>query len=403
MKADDQKTYRCIPTILSLCLITLSLVLTSCTASQGISSPAESTAPLETEVSVPTVDTGGTEPTEPRTTETIDVTKGITAPEESVEPIASAESQSPGTSLTPPEETAVSTEDQSPHEVLAESFQSIALPEETVEPSAPELPGETMPQPEPAAEDERKTEMTTQIPLQAVEPAASDMNDTDQGTQSVIGTESSARSRADSLPVRRDPAIQPVPVEDDSDPITFSGGFTRVKLQEGREVITLSGGAEVSVGSMKLTADSIDISGNDYRYVQCDGNVAVDDSERGIQLSASQLYYDRIEDLIIVDGWVELQDTENEVIASSAWLEFDLKSGIMRLQMRVRLLKHTDKGSMVCSADNVIFDRDGETLALNGGASVYWNKDRYEASMITVDLKTDEIVMDGAIKGTVHG
>lgn len=188
-----------------------------------------------------------------------------------------------------------------------------------------------------------------------------------------------------------------------TDPITFSGGYTKVRLQEGREVISLTGDAVVSVGSMRLSANSIEISGSDYRYVRCDGNVSVTDDERGIQLTAPQLYYDRVEELIIVDGWIELQDTKNEVIASGAWLEFDLEGGTMRLQMQVRLLKHTDKGSMICNADNVLYDRDGETLALTGGASVYWNKDRYEASMITVDLATDEIVMDGAIKGTVHG
>ncbi len=188
-----------------------------------------------------------------------------------------------------------------------------------------------------------------------------------------------------------------------TDPITFSGGYTKVKLQEGREVITLSGGAVVSVGSMRLSAEAIEISGNDYRYVRCNGNVSVVDQDLGIQISSSQIYYNRLDELIVIDGWVELQDRKNEVIASCAWLEFNLHDGIMKMQMRVRLLKHTDKGSMVCNADNVIFDRDGETLALSGGASVYWNDDRYEASMITVDLKTDEIVMDGAIKGTVHG
>lgn len=199
------------------------------------------------------------------------------------------------------------------------------------------------------------------------------------------------------------PPVQARMPEQETNAITFSGGYTKVKLQEGREVVTLSNGAVVSVGSLQLTADEIEISGSDYRHVRCNGNVSVVDAKRGIRLSSSQIYYDRLDELIIVDGWVEIQDTQNEVIASGAWLEFNLRDGIMKMQMRVRLLKHTDKGSMVCNADNVIFDRDGETLALSGGASVYWNKDRYEASMITVDLKTDEIIMDGAIRGTVHG
>lgn len=191
--------------------------------------------------------------------------------------------------------------------------------------------------------------------------------------------------------------------QSEQEAISFSGGYTKVKLQQGREVITLSGGATVTVGSMTLKADTIEISGSDYRYVRTSGGVSVVDPERGIELSTSSLFYDRVDELIIVDGWVEIQDLEHEVVASGSWLEFAVQEGTLRLQMMVRLLKHTDKGAMICSAEDAFYDRDGETLALSGGASVYWNKDRYEASMITVDLKTDEIVMDGAIKGTVHG
>lgn len=189
----------------------------------------------------------------------------------------------------------------------------------------------------------------------------------------------------------------------EENPMRFSGGRTSVSMQEGREVVSLAEGAELSVGDMRLSAASIEISGSDYRYVRCSGNVTVIDSGRGINLSASELFFDRTEELIVVDGWVEIQDVQNEVIASGAWLEFDLDGGVMRMQMRVKLLKHTDKDAMVCIADNIVYDRDGETLALNGGSKIIWDGDSYEAATITVDLRTNDIVMEGAVKGLVHG
>ncbi len=185
--------------------------------------------------------------------------------------------------------------------------------------------------------------------------------------------------------------------------ITFSGGYTKVLLREGKEVVSLSQGAKVSVGSIQLEADTVELSGTGYRYVRCTGKVVVTDASLGITLRASKLFYDRTDELIIVDGWVELQDTKNEVIASAGWMEYDMRNAVMRMQMHVRLLKHTDKGAMECRAQNVVFDRDEEQLSLNGGASVLWNKDTYQASLITVDLKTDQIVMDGSIQGVIHG
>ena len=188
-----------------------------------------------------------------------------------------------------------------------------------------------------------------------------------------------------------------------SEDISFSGGYTRMRMQEGFETITLGDSAEVTVGSLKLTSDEMVLSGKDFRYVSCTGNVTVTDPERGISLITKSLFFDRMEELIIVDSWVELQDTTNEVASSSGRLEFNLKKGVVLLQIQVRLLKHTDDGAMVCRADSIQFDRDKELLELRGNATIVWNPDTYEAQTINVNLQTEEIKMDGSIKGTIHG
>mgnify|MGYP001055284591 CR=1 FL=1 len=185
--------------------------------------------------------------------------------------------------------------------------------------------------------------------------------------------------------------------------ITFSGGSTRIRMQQGFETISLSGGAKVSSDSLTLEAKEITLSGSDYRYIRCSGNVRLVDSERGIRLSSEQLFYDREEELVLISGYVELEDTVNEVLASAFSLEFNLNQALVLLQVEVRLLKSTERGYMECKSDSLQFDRDAQSLVLEGNATIDWAKDYYKAELISVDLDTEEITMGGSIEGVIYG
>ncbi len=185
--------------------------------------------------------------------------------------------------------------------------------------------------------------------------------------------------------------------------ISFKGGSTRMKMQQGSETILLDNGAEVQVDSLVLRATTIELYGKDFRFVRCEGDVSLEDGERGIALVTSSLLFDRLEETLLIDSWVELEDTNNQVAASAGRMEFFLKEGIVLLQVQARLLKHTDDEPMICRSDFMTFDRDKQMLDLKGRASIVWKPDTYEAQSITVNLKTDEIRMEGSIKGTIHG
>jgi lipopolysaccharide export system protein LptA len=58
---------------------------------------------------------------------------------------------------------------------------------------------------------------------------------------------------------------------------------------------------------------------------------------------------------------------------------------------------------MACKADSLRFNRDSQILDLEGNATIDWDKDLYQAQKITVDLTTEAITMEGAIKGVVNG
>ena len=185
--------------------------------------------------------------------------------------------------------------------------------------------------------------------------------------------------------------------------ISFKGGSTRMKMQQGSETILLESGAEVQVGTLLLSSTTIERYGKDFRFVRCEGDVNLQDEGRGISLVTSSLLFDRVEETLLIDSWVELEDTNNQVSASAARMEFFLKEGIVLLQAQARLLKHTDDGPMICRSDFMTFNRDKEMLDLKGRASIVWKPDTYEAQTITVNLKTEEIRMEGSIKGTIHG
>ncbi len=185
--------------------------------------------------------------------------------------------------------------------------------------------------------------------------------------------------------------------------IRFSGGSTRMQMQEGYQSISLSGGAEITSGTLTLTADSIELSGEEFRYVSCSGAVTLNDDERGVKLLGNNLFYDREEELVVVDGYLELEDLTNEVQATAFFLEFSLDKGSVLLQVQVRLYKHTDSGVMACKADSLQLEREKRTLELGGNATIDWAGDRYEAQRITVDLDTEQISMDGTIKGVING
>lgn len=186
-----------------------------------------------------------------------------------------------------------------------------------------------------------------------------------------------------------------------ADDISFSAGNTSLQMKGEEKTIQLSEGAKIDTGDVKIEADNVKITGEGYSNLQCEGNVYINDFKHRITIYSTSLIYNRNTQSIVVDGWIELQDLNNQVAASSAWLDFNMNEGILKMQIRAKIIKRTEKGAMVCRADNIIFNRDNNTLILNGNSSVNWDGNSYNANNIQVDLKTEEIKMIGEISGSI--
>ena len=187
------------------------------------------------------------------------------------------------------------------------------------------------------------------------------------------------------------------------DSISFAGGESSLTLREGQKSVTLSGGAEVSTGSITITSDSMSLTGDDWRYVECSGNIVITDSERGLEIRTSTLWFDREAETIIISSWFEIDDTGQDLYATAGSLRYDMKDEKLELGMQVTLMRISDGEVMTCSSESLTYDRNNEFVSLRGKSRVEWKGDEYSADIISVDLKNDEISLSGRIRGTING
>lgn len=185
--------------------------------------------------------------------------------------------------------------------------------------------------------------------------------------------------------------------------IAFSGGESSLSLKEGQKSVSLSGGAEVSTGAITITSDSMTLTGDDWRYVECTGNIVITDSDRGLEIRTSTLWYDREEETIIISSWFEIDDTQQDLYATAGSLRYDMEDEKLELGMQVTLMRISDNEVMTCSSESLTYDRNNEFVSLRGKSRVEWKGDEYSADIISVDLKNDEITLSGRIRGTING
>ncbi len=184
--------------------------------------------------------------------------------------------------------------------------------------------------------------------------------------------------------------------------INFSSDYTRASLHEDQKSLLLSGNAWIETGSTRIQADSIEIFGEESRYISCSGDIEIIDTDQGLIVNSKNLYYDRVRSLLRIDGWAEMEDRINEIIAKAAYLENSQETGITLLQISVKIYKHTEDGPMICMTDSAIYNSIKQSLEMTGNSIVYWKGSSYEASQISVDLINNEITLEGRVKGTIN-
>lgn len=182
-----------------------------------------------------------------------------------------------------------------------------------------------------------------------------------------------------------------------ADTFSFSGDRTEVVLTEGRERTLLQGNAVVQSDAIELRADEIELSGENFRYAESLGRVAVYDSERSVRISAATLRFDRETENSLASGAVIIEDEENELLLKGEHLETREGGDLIFVQSAVRVLKE----DLTARAQFLRYRRNEEILELSGFPVVFWKGDEYRATRIVLNLETDEIEMQGQVQGEI--
>ena len=181
------------------------------------------------------------------------------------------------------------------------------------------------------------------------------------------------------------------------DTFTFRADRMSGGRATGREITVLTGNAEVRSDKLLLTADRIEIHGNDNRFIDCSGNVHGHEEEKNIIFMTDRMRYDRTLKIARLEGNSTMEDRKNEIVARGRFIEYDDENEIAIMQISVRLFKD----NLVCRSEYAVYRRVEKTLALSGFPLVYKKEDEYRADRIRVDLDTDDVIMEGDVKGSI--
>lgn len=180
--------------------------------------------------------------------------------------------------------------------------------------------------------------------------------------------------------------------------ISFSADSVKASVSQNKKTTNLIGNAIVSVDNLKITADSIEIFGTDYRYVNAAGSVSGEDKKNGYSFKADFIKFDRKTDIVLMFGKIELHDTKNDVKILAENMEYKKKTEIMIMRFNIQIIRK----DIQCNALFALYSRKDSTLELTGRPVVKKGSDEFKAAKISVNLDTEDILLDGRVSGQVE-
>lgn len=179
--------------------------------------------------------------------------------------------------------------------------------------------------------------------------------------------------------------------------IQFSANSMTGKTNDSSSTTQLDGNAYILTETIEISADSISLFGDDYRFIKALGNIKGKNLETKMEFSADVLNFDRTTKIATLTGNVKLIDIENSVTAKAQRIEYDQKKEIAILQIEVNLTQKENE----CSGAYAIYHKIDQILELSGNAQVKQKKDTFRAQNIYFNMDTEEIKLGGNVKGSV--
>lgn len=179
--------------------------------------------------------------------------------------------------------------------------------------------------------------------------------------------------------------------------IAFHADAMSGKTGSKNDATTLSGNAYVKTETMEIKADSITLSGENFRYITASGNVDGKNTESKLDFTCGNMRYDRNTKVARLEDAVHMVDTENDVKADAQIIEYDQNTEIATMQINVSI-KQKDN---TCTAAYALYRKAMQMLEMTGNPKIVQGEDTFRAQEISLNLDTQEIRLDGRVSGQV--
>ncbi len=160
----------------------------------------------------------------------------------------------------------------------------------------------------------------------------------------------------------------------------------------------LDGHAYVKTSSMEISAEKIELSGDDYNIIIAEGYVTGKNLDSNMEFQCETMEYNRDTKIASLKGNVNLKDPENDVVATAQIIEYNQDTENAVLQIQVNL---TQKNN-ICKGAYAVYQKKAQLLDISGNAEVRQDQDVFRAQQITLNLDTQDITLAGNVKGTVN-
>lgn len=179
--------------------------------------------------------------------------------------------------------------------------------------------------------------------------------------------------------------------------IKFSADSMSGTAGSKSSVTILKGNAKVTTQNMQIFADSIEISGDNFRLIKAEGSVEGRNTETNMDFSCGNMLYDRNTKIARLENSVKLTDIENGLTARAQIIEYNetAETAVMQIQVNI-----TQKDN-VCTCAHAIYKKREQLLDMSGNPSVVQKGDTFRAQNITLNLQSQEIQLSGRVKGSV--
>lgn len=179
--------------------------------------------------------------------------------------------------------------------------------------------------------------------------------------------------------------------------ISFSADSMSGTVGDKSDSTTLSGEAYVLTDTMEISADVINMSGKDFRYIEATGSIKGKNTESEMEFTCGRMKYDRETKIAQLIDNVSLTDTKNEVTAKAQLIEYNQETDIAVMHIDIEL-KQKDN---TCTGAYAVYRKKSQMLELSGNAQIQQGNDTFRAQEITLDLDSQEITLDGRVKGSI--